>query len=263
MHLGLQILGADIDLDNLDQLFDQIPTWNKSTLENVDTDSGFKLFLQDILEPDPDLRPDLYALLNHSFLQNTNLLENPSLRINKRLPKLWSKRPHISDAELPDITLEDLFNFWRVSGGQVEFEVRNAGTGVKPAIFIIPSVVKSADNILELISLKTNSIFSDEIVNLNLDKIFTLIRTARQQVHTGVYDDQWKYVYKWKSGRIDKVLHSIHIKPAPSTISAKEKDVIYQYHRHVKFRHLLNLFPSSYNEIKIAAVLDIPPVYSI
>jgi TBC domain-containing protein kinase-like protein len=49
-------------------------------------------------------------------------------------------------------------------------------------------------------------------------------------------------------------------KPSHTSIIAKERDICYQYSRHCKFRKLLNDFPNSYNEIKVAAVLDVPPL---
>lgn len=250
------ILGNDEDAD-LDSIFKSIPRWNHEMLENVNIDPTFKDFLQHCLQVDHQTRADLSTLINHPFLQQFT-----------RLPKIWHRRPYIS-AECLEVTPEEIFHYWRSYGGDLESEIRKTSISAfsKPSILLIPSLVKKDEKILphQLISQRKYS--AHFLTLLNTDHIFQILNNGNDRKPND-YNEQWKYVYKWKAERIADSIDLIFegssnaIKLPVSLRNSKERDLVYQYHRIMKFRKLFTTFPLSYSEIKVAAVIDVSTKYS-
>jgi TBC domain-containing protein kinase-like protein len=214
-------------------------------------------FILDCLNPDHKNRPQIQGLLLHPFLEDVVF------------PELWKKSPFIAPKQ--DLSLEtfmpthgQLLELWKLLGNDLEKECKSSSN--KPAIFTIPTVVKTSDEVQQLVSqLQGRPPFDDQLKQINLEPVFDrihLIKTDSKMFDSilATYNDEWKRQIEWKLENIEAIWENYALKPSQLYAVEKERDFNYQFARWYQFAELLQRFPHSLALIRKEASVDIPPI---
>ncbi|KAI8907164.1 rab-GTPase-TBC domain-containing protein [Gorgonomyces haynaldii] len=196
-----------------------------------DTDPDLRDFIQYCLQP-LDKRPSIYQLFTHPYLKG---FERPHLYCKIPKPLKLDKT----------ITADEWFYYWRLSN---DLEAIVNQRHLEP---IITNIHPRSVEILKE--------HNQSLIPLPMDKTLQIIEPFLQDPNANgpIYNDQWKYVFKWTRDKLYSVWDNS--KPQMTSSLTKERDIRYQFKRIQKFKHLLFSFPHSYGQLKIESVLDIPP----
>eukprot|EP01130_Rhizamoeba_saxonica_P003721 TRINITY_DN1547_c0_g1_i1.p1 TRINITY_DN1547_c0_g1~~TRINITY_DN1547_c0_g1_i1.p1 ORF type:complete len:717 (-),score=108.70 TRINITY_DN1547_c0_g1_i1:407-2557(-) len=125
-----------------------------------------------------------------------------------------------------DISIEEIFHFWTLAGGDLENELTEE-LRVPPSILRIPTAVLCDDDISIYDMNDQSRRYNSNIVSISLESLW----------------EQFD----------NKIAHGM-------SLSSREHDIVYQRSRVLTFRSLINDYPSSQVSIVREARRDIPPL---
>jgi len=174
-----------------------------------------------------------------------------------------------------DLSLVQLFFFWKLVGGDLENLVdKNAGLGYTPPILRMPQVVKAETEFAVIIP-DTETLFDDTIKPLSLHQVEQRLRTRQLSgslppIVTNYFLDEYEPAginfLEEPSEEIDLSNEELdenrrfmsEFQNVPLII--REKNIDYQLARLQIFQKLLDQYPYSRDEIIKEARMDIPPL---
>jgi TBC domain-containing protein kinase-like protein len=252
------VLKRSLDDQSIEEIFE-----NLEELNRIPQDIGSPLlqdFISQCLIVDYVHRPKMASLINHPFLEAT------------KIPKLWFKRPFYRLDKCRTIddfrpTLVQTLELWKLLGNDLEKLTDTASK--KQAIFTLPTVVTTTDDAQELVlNLQGRPPYCEKLKAIPINSVFERISDLkndqnRLELIAGQYKDDWKVFLEWNAENLELIWQKYEKRPNQLNSVEKERDFQYQYLRLFTFTKLLQTYPHSLDEIRIQALQDIPPVYSI
>ncbi|KAF5294637.1 hypothetical protein FQA39_LY02769 [Lamprigera yunnana] len=193
--------------------------------------------IEDCLNVFPKCRPTVTEFLENSYFDEFKNIKDT--RRSKICPTFEK------------FTLEELYHWWQLAGGDVLLELKKQGLiRSSPPILSMPKLVLINDSILGQ-ERNPASLYDPRVIQMPLDSLY------QRFVHINFHS--YYPLIHFKSAILSDM------EPPPYDVDKlplviREKDPEYQFHRIILFRRLLHGYPYTVDDIVKEATKDIPPL---